>query len=324
MNTIIYDNYEFKIEVTGSGTQINITLTDTDLSDIYEAIIKESDIYVKPIKKFYSLIEKGLNKEPNYNVIITNKKGLLVCSFSYNNEIVDIEETITFIKIDTHVTKELLLIKRVKELEDMLTPIFGFNKDTGEQIKFDLNSTVLDFRPFNIDVDRQDKYKYFDTTNISEFNKFKNVKKIIFDSSLSPIYTIDCCKGLSIGKSSERIIFAGVNCILMPSVIEIVEYISKAPLINGLPSHLHCQSMDAFGYTRSFPNLKKISIIGNGGLQAIHFDGLMNLHDTKAHGKNPPLPKLNHVIAKGINFYPGSFERSQVLALQNKIKFEVM
>jgi hypothetical protein len=31
--------------------------------------------------KFYSIIEKSLNKEPNYNLIITNKKGQINCYF---------------------------------------------------------------------------------------------------------------------------------------------------------------------------------------------------------------------------------------------------
>lgn len=186
MSTIVYDNYTFEIEI--SGTQLDIKLTETDLLDIYECSVNESDIYVKPIKKFYSMIKKALNNEPNYNVIITNKKDQLICSFSYNTEMIDIEETITFTKINSGKTKELLLVKRVKELEDMLTPVFGFNQQTGEPIKFDLNSTVLDFRPFNLDGENPSKYVIFNTL-ILEFNKFKNVKKIIFDIMLSPIYT---------------------------------------------------------------------------------------------------------------------------------------
>ena len=67
-----YLQAKFEIEI--SGTQLNIKLTETDLLDIYECSVNESDIYVKPIKKFYSMIEKALNREPNYNLIITNKK----------------------------------------------------------------------------------------------------------------------------------------------------------------------------------------------------------------------------------------------------------
>ena len=114
MATIIHDNYKFEIEIT--KTKLNINLTEINLLDIYECSVEEADIYVKPIKKFYSMIEKSLNKEPNYNLIITNKKGQLICSFAYKNEMLDIEESMTFTKVNSEKTKELLLIECVKEL----------------------------------------------------------------------------------------------------------------------------------------------------------------------------------------------------------------
>ena len=69
MSYIIYNNYKFNLSIIGSRLDIN--LTETNLLDIYECSVEEADIYVKPIKKFYSMIEKSLNKDPNYNLIIT-------------------------------------------------------------------------------------------------------------------------------------------------------------------------------------------------------------------------------------------------------------
>jgi hypothetical protein len=48
--TITYENYTFRFNITKD--QIKINMTDNTLMDSYEGIIKESDIYVKPIKKF--------------------------------------------------------------------------------------------------------------------------------------------------------------------------------------------------------------------------------------------------------------------------------
>jgi hypothetical protein len=276
MNTIIYDNYKFEIEL--SESQININLTKTDLLDVYKGFVNEADIYVKPIKKFYLMIGKALNKEPNYNIIITEKKGQMICSFSYNNEMIDIEETITCTKVNSDKTKELLLVKRVKELEDMLTPIFGFNTETGENIKFDINSTVLDFRPFNIDEKNLTKFKLFNTS-VFEFNKFKNVKKIIYNHILSPVYMTSedfhieykppvymtlngIYKQYKPIESHQRRshfnnqpqsyipIFSGYCKFLsMPSVIEIEVYLNKNSNAGVLASY------------PCFQNLRKISVI---------------------------------------------------------------
>ena len=169
--TVIYDNYKFDIQLIGA--QINIKLTEIELFNLYEAIINESEIYVKPIKKFYSMFIKALNKEPDFNLTIYEKKRQLICNFGYNNEFVNIEETITFTKIDTEISKELLLVERIKELTELTTPVFGY-RGFGEFMKFDLYSKVIDFRPF-------DDYTRY--SNFPDYNKFKKVNKIIISTS---------------------------------------------------------------------------------------------------------------------------------------------
>ena len=179
--TIFYDKYKFELELV--GTQINIKLTDTELLDFYEGSVKEADIYVKPIKKFYTMIERALCCEPNYTIIINDKKSQLVCSIAYNTEMIEIEETITFTKVTTQKTKELLLVERVKELELLLvdrvkeltehaTPVFGYG-DFGERMIFDINSKVIDFRLF----DNFTRYQ-----NFSKYNMFTKAKKIIIST----------------------------------------------------------------------------------------------------------------------------------------------
>jgi hypothetical protein len=132
MNTIIYDDYKFEIEITGS--QINITLTETNLfGDVYQVSINEANIYVKTIKNLVLIVERALNREPNYNLLITDKKGQLICSFSYSTDIIDIEEKITFTKVNSEKTNELnikeltsrveVLTKQYKELNKSYTLI---------------------------------------------------------------------------------------------------------------------------------------------------------------------------------------------------------
>jgi len=166
----IYDNYEFDFDIV--DTKINIKLTDTERINLYEVTINEVDICIKPINKFISMIENALSSVPNYSVSITIKGDQIICYFSYITEMVNINETIIFTKVDTQKTKELLLIERVKELTELVTPVFGYGM-FGETMVFDINSKILDFRPF-------DDYTRY--SNFQDYNKFKKVTKIIMST----------------------------------------------------------------------------------------------------------------------------------------------
>ena len=119
IDTITVENYNFELEL--SPPQIKIKLTDTTSYDMYEGIVNEDDIYVKPIQKFYSMIIKSLNKEPNYNFKMNDKKTTLICTISYSTEMVDIDEHIKFTKLEDHKTKELLLIDEIRSLKEQVT-----------------------------------------------------------------------------------------------------------------------------------------------------------------------------------------------------------
>jgi hypothetical protein len=187
MTTIIYDKYKFEIEIIGS--RLYIKLTDTELLDVYESSVEEAEIYVKPIKKFYSMIEKSLNKEPNYNLIITNKRDQIICSFSYKNEMLYIEELVTFTKVVSDKTKELLLVecvkeltirievltRQVKELKKEVIIEFGY-RNFGEKMIFNINSDVIDFRPFN---------SFTLYPNLHDYNKLTKTRKIIMNANSS-------------------------------------------------------------------------------------------------------------------------------------------
>ena len=176
MTSIIYEKYKFDINLIDKT--LHIKLTHTDLLDVYESVINEDDINVKPIKKFYSMIEDSLNKVVNYNLIITDNQTQLICVFYYNTKMVDIEESITFNKNNCRESKEKLLLTRIKELTILATPIFGY-RNFSELMSFNLDTKIIDFRPF-------DDYNVY--LNFVEYNKFKKVNKIIISTD-SKIFT---------------------------------------------------------------------------------------------------------------------------------------
>ena len=118
IETITYDNYTFKIEL--DKNQIKINMTDNTLMEIYEGTVKEDVLYVKPIKKFYSMIIRSLNKETSFNFSIDNRNSKIVCTVSYSTEMVDMEEYIILNKISASESRELLLVRKVKELEQQI------------------------------------------------------------------------------------------------------------------------------------------------------------------------------------------------------------
>ena len=334
MNTIVCDNYKFEIEFI--GTQININLTETDLMDVYQASIEEANIYVKPIKKFYSMIEKALNKELNYNIIITEKKGLLICSFSYTTEMVDIEESITFTKVNSEKTKELLLIERIKELTELTTPVFGY-RGFGEKMIFDINSKVIDFRPF-------DDYERY--SNFQDYNKLTKVKKIIMstdsgvfllqDKYMFNAYKFSCGCGvlpycIHPFLSDAIKINTGISCVshptsffgsyhyiihfnhmsvYMPSVTEVEVYCSPYTNLG--------QQFTKFG---SLPNLEKLVMIqkDNMGFTSAFLD-IHNMISTSIN------KKLKHIILKNISTWiiPDSVDKAKLFAQVNNIRLDII
>jgi len=99
-----YDNYKFEFEF--DDTTINIKLTDTEKSDLYETTINQDDITVKPIKRFILMINKALSHTlnysvSNYSVSIYNDLEQIICYFNYCTEMFEIEERIVFTKVET-------------------------------------------------------------------------------------------------------------------------------------------------------------------------------------------------------------------------------
>jgi len=264
IDTITVDNYKFELEL--SPPQIKIKLTDTTSYDMYEGIVNEDDIYVKPIQKFYSMIIKSLNKESNYKFTMIDKKTTLICTISYSNEMVDIDEHIKFTKLEDHKTKELILLDRIRDLEEqvkennILTFCYCSDPQLGnESFSFDINSTELDFRRCCYESTRISYFYNNKSLDENNFNRFKKVKKII-TNNITYEYVKDTYETDSFlfeRVPNSKIIFRIYNqrFIFMPNVIEIIIHLGVSinesiPTTYTIPiSHL------------SFPNLEKISYV---------------------------------------------------------------
>jgi hypothetical protein len=365
--TFTYDNYTFEIE--HDIKQIKVKLIDNSLMEMYEEIINEENIKIKPIKKFYLIFTRSLNKQESYNISIINQNSKIQCSFSYNNEIIDLEDCFVLNKMTGNNSRELLnsniksfdmstsisIFERCKkyieqQINDMLTPVFGCNIKTGEPIKFNINSKVLDFRPFNLEPceyyesEGGKPWVFFENYSINEFNKFTKVQKIIFDSVLSPIYINNSSVNIDINDRRYQVTTASVGSpsdvvgsigyihkhkstgsifnsgiISFPSVTEIEIYISK---FDQLSKDLYDQ-LSSFIAFISLPNLKKISIINNGCSLLYNPTFILSNLRNSFH-KYRDIPKVDHIILKNMNIDPTTFSQALLLATKYKIKFEII
>jgi len=345
--TIIYDNYKFEIELF--GTHLNVKLTDIEQLDIYECSVKEADIYVKPIKKFYSMIEKGLSREPNYNVTINDKKTPLVCSFAYSTEMVDIEESVSFTKVNTQKTKELLLIERVKELTELATPVFGY-RNFGERMTFNIDSKVLDFRPF-------DDYTMYPHIKLLDYDKFRKAKKIILSTDSKvfcgtcnrPIEKMQYNCGCPANRTLAFVEFvtfnvgdvatttskytSKLNCGSHPNHFDVSSNFTPTNHFNHpsvfLPSvteiEVFCSPYEnlerEFSKFGSLPNLEKLSLVQRDNTD---FRGpFIDIHSLISTSPNK---KLKHIILKNMSTWikPDTVDKAKLFAQVNHIRLEII
>ena len=68
--TFIYQNYTIKLEYFKLNESIQIEIEDLDNGEKYSNIIKNSDIEIKNIKKFYTILSNAFESKPNYYVKI--------------------------------------------------------------------------------------------------------------------------------------------------------------------------------------------------------------------------------------------------------------
>jgi hypothetical protein len=143
-----FNNYTFNLEL--ESNQINIKLIDNTILEMYEGVVKQKEIYIK-LDKFYSMIVKSINNEPNYKMTIRNTYSLFMCIITFNSEVIDFEKKIILDKISSYKIKELLLIEKIKQLKERNNILDQENKELSDQ----LDKMTQEIREINI------KNKYF-------------------------------------------------------------------------------------------------------------------------------------------------------------------
>lgn len=178
--TIIYDKYIFELKEINN--QLNLKLINTQNLYSYTSIIKESEISIRPINKLFIMILRALNKKPNYIIEINEDSETIICYIYYNNDIIDFTERIIFTKNNNQsslIETTTNLIEEINKLKSQMI-VFGY-RNFGEKMVFEVNIEIIDLRPFD---------NFIRYSNIEEFNKLTNAKKIIMNT-LSPIFTFE-------------------------------------------------------------------------------------------------------------------------------------
>ena len=150
--TFIYQNYTIKLEYFKLNESIQIEIEDLDNGEKYSNIIKNSDIEIKNIKKFYTILSNAFESKPNYYVKIepiihesTNKLAIEV-KLNYD-DLVDLTDTIYLdnIKINQNIfqvklnTIEEKFNSKIKDVElsykNQIEILVETNKILQEEIK---------------------------------------------------------------------------------------------------------------------------------------------------------------------------------------------
>jgi len=186
ITNIMYNvDYDFKIKYQ-INNYIEITLNKSYI--IYQQLITKSNMR---LDRLYKLIINGLNNEPNYLIDIQLDNDDIKLVITYNSDIIDINEEIILIKQSNAKTTELLLVDKIKELDNKLSICFMHihKKINIDDNYYDINTEVLDLS--NVDSYFGSKCD-FDTT----MHRFTNINTLTINNVnsrylLTPIKNIN-------------------------------------------------------------------------------------------------------------------------------------
>ena len=111
------DIYKFEFEV--SNDNIYIRLIDMQSEVLYDANLNISNLNIKPINKFFLIIIRSLNKEPNYNVTMNKRIDMIILNFSYT----ELQEKVCLFKNNSNNVKEYILTSKIRKLENQITEL---------------------------------------------------------------------------------------------------------------------------------------------------------------------------------------------------------
>lgn len=91
--TEVYNNYLF--ELNKKNNEIIIKIQNSNTSKLYEGIISENNISIKPFSKFNLMLTRALSFENNYTITFNETQTTIIVCILFNNHVIDIEETFT-------------------------------------------------------------------------------------------------------------------------------------------------------------------------------------------------------------------------------------
>ena len=166
------DDYDFVIKYQIDNF-IEITLKKSYV--VYQQLITKSNMQ---LSRLYKLIINSLNKESNYLIDI-NVDVDIQLDIAFNSDIIDINEQIILIKQSDQKSIELLLVEKIKELENKLSicNMYIHKKICIDDNYYDINTEDLDLSTSGTYF--KSKYE-FDNA----LNRFTNIKTITIDGGL--------------------------------------------------------------------------------------------------------------------------------------------
>jgi hypothetical protein len=259
-----YENFSFEIKLNENEILIKIQNINTNI--IYEGILNNKNIHIKPLTKFNIMLNRSLEKEENYNITfeeINDTHNKLIVKILFNNDILDIEQSFTLNELimeeqEKHKYKIMFLENEIKYLKSIVSELKQ-NDDT-----FLLMSKVISVTDQVRGVKNNHVIEYKFPKNLEDFDLCKfiqdtDIKRDNFTESYSPNKgTLLKLNDLSNFTNLKKINIPNINYInnkFLPKleIITITNY-------NELNNNQCCFSSNSIHVTITCPNLKKIVI----------------------------------------------------------------
>lgn len=198
-NSFTYKEFNIIINYNKNSGIINIDIINESNDKIYNTSLKEENLTIKPMQKFYKILTKAIGQEKNYFISIdsieSGTKLKLDVKFTYD-ELVDLSDSILLINQEN---SHNILESKIKELEEKYKKDFEDLKESVTRLMRS-NNNVL-----NVLKDKIEEVKKAKQPNdmITIYQKYDIETRQIFN--------------LKFDKNSEEIDLLEHDCYINPS-----------------------------------------------------------------------------------------------------------
>ncbi len=266
-NTFTYKQFKITINYNKNSGIINIDIIDKSNDKIYNTIIKDENLTIKPIQKFYKILTKAIEQETNYFISIelieSGKKLKLDVKFTYD-EIVDLSDSILLINqenlYDIFESKiKELEAKYKKDFEDLEKSVTR-NIISKSQIISSLQEQIEQLKKYKEPSNMITIYKTYDieTRKICNLKFDKNSTEIDllkYDCYINPITWLHF-------QNLETLKVKNINCIFIFDS----KYNQYNKLFFSKLDHLvldSCEGINSEFPTGDFPFILELTILQN-------------------------------------------------------------